>query len=295
MKAILKNIAPDGEPLEAVYIPEKGMNLVSYRKGGIQVIDEATTPLFEQRSAGLGALIGPHFYQQNKAPSGFDESLFPHIAISKSQGRKDPFSHGIARYVPWKFVKSETQIQAELRGSDLYKGVPLSAFEGQDFHMKYEARLLSDGLYISCFIDSERPSLVGLHYYYAVRGHGLIHGEVQNTYRDQEKWKEIPTSWLKSKETHLNFPLPQTADFGFLPAKKHETDRDYHLILDTEAYSLHFQYSSSSDSELSVQIFHPEKASYVCIEPLSACFPPKPKLTRSRLEVKLQIFSPLSE
>jgi hypothetical protein len=289
----LRNTAPDGEELEAIYAPEKGMNLVSYRKGSIQVIDQQTTPLFEERCAGLGALIGPHFYEQSEPPSNYAPSLFPHVAKMQAQGRKDPFSHGIARYVPWKYASSETQIQAELRGTDLIQNTPLTAFEGQDFHMKYEARLLPDGLFISVAITSEKPSLVGLHYYYVFSGKGSVQGQVQNTYRDQANWNPLPASWTDTSPTHLNFTLPQKADYGFIPAYKTETDHEYHVQLNTENYSLHFEFNTSSNEEVSFQVFHPENASYVCVEPLSARFPPGPKLSQSKLETKLQIYNPL--
>jgi len=287
----LRNIAPDGDLLEAIYDPEKGMNLISYRKGNIQVIDQKTAPLFEERCAGLGALIGPHFHNQEAPPADFDPSLFSHVAKMKASGRKDPFSHGIARYAPWKYVNSETQIQAELRGTDLYKGTPLAQFEGQDFHMKYEAQLLSTGLFISLSITSEKTSLIGLHYYYALEGKGSIQGEVQTTYRDQKEWKPLPSEWTGNRPTHLHFDLPQPADFGFLPLHKTETERAYHLNLNTDAYSLHFEYNTDSDSEISCQVYHPENASFICVEPLSARFPPRPTRTMSKLETKLQIFS----
>ena len=290
--AILRNKAPDGEILEAIYAPENGMNLISYRKGNVQVIDQKTMPLFKQRSAGLGAFIGPHFHEQKQPPENYDNSLFPHVKKMKEKGRKDPFSHGIARYVPWKFVNSETQIQAELKGSDLYQGVSLKTFEGQDFHLKYEARLLCDGLFISTSIKSERPSLIGLHYYYRFSENGSIMAEVKKTYRDQNEWKLLPPKWTDTRPTHLSFKLPQIADFGFIPTKRLETEHDFHLNFNTKDYSLRIEYNTSSDSEISCQIFHPENASYVCIEPLSAKNPTDPQLNLSHLEAKIQIFSP---
>lgn len=269
------------------------MNLMSYKLGEIEVIDQATRPLYEERKAGLGSLIGPHFHQRKEVSGGYDESLFPHIAKGKAEGRKDPFSHGIGRYVPWKVVASETQIKAKLTGDDLYKGVPLKVFEGQDFMMTYEARLLPSGLFIEYKVESEKPSVVGLHYYYAFSGKGKIHGDVQNEYRVNNEWKPIPQEWINGRENHLDFPLPQVADFGFLPAKRTPNDHDYHLILDSENYSLHIDYNTASNEEISCQIFHPKDATYLCIEPLSAKCPPNPILNRSALEVKLEIFSPL--
>ena len=278
------------EPLVATFLPEGGMNLASYKLGNVEVIDQNTRSLYEERKAGLGALIGPHFHQREEVSTGYDEALFPHIAKGKKEGRKDPFSHGIGRYVPWKYVASETQIKARLRGDDLYQGVPLKVFEGQDFVMTYEARLLPSGLFIEYKVESEKPSVIGLHYYYAFSGKGSVHGSVQNTYRDQKEWKPLPKEWTKGNENHLHFSLPQQADFGFLPAKKTPNEHDYHLILDTDAYSLHIDYNTASNTEISCQVFHPDKASYVCIEPLSAKNPAAPLLKQNALEVKLEIF-----
>jgi len=292
-KVLLKNISSKGVPLEATFLPDGGMNLISYRLGEIEVIDQNTRPLYKERMAGLGALIGPHFHHRQKISKGFDPSLFPHIARVKAQGKEEPFSHGIARYVPWKYVSSETQIKAHLHGSDLYKGVPLSVFEGQDFKMSYEARLLESGLFIEYKVESEHPSVVGLHYYYALPGKGVVQGEVEPTYRDQKEWKPLPQEWTKEKPTHLHFTLPQEADFGFIPAKKTPNDHDYKWILDTDTYSLHFDFNTASNREITCQIFHPPNTTYVCIEPLSAYFPPEPQLSRSTLEVKIEIFSPL--
>ncbi len=290
-KVILKNCTLDNEPLEATYLPSHGMNLISYRKGDIEAIDQTTFPLFYERFAGLGALIGPHFHQQKEIPTGYDPSLFPHIEKGKKEGRKDPFSHGIGRYVPWKFVCSQTQIQAELHGSTLYKGTSLSTFEGQDFHMKYQARLLSEGLFISFSIESEKPSLIGLHYYYALPKQGVIEGLVKPTYRDGEDWKSLPSLWTKGNHNHLYFPLSQKADFGFLPYRKHLEDHDFQVCLNGKNHSLHIKYTAAAESELSFQIYKKASASFVCIEPLSAKNPKYPRLSHSHLEAKLQIFS----
>ncbi|NRA90672.1 MAG: hypothetical protein HRU43_06060, partial [Simkaniaceae bacterium] len=203
-------------------------------------------PLFHERSAGLGALIGPHFHHRKNPLVNFDSSLFPHIAAQKTKGVREPFSHGIARYVPWKFAKSTTQVKAHLHGSDLYQNTSLKVFEGQDF--------------------------------------------VQDSYRDQNTWSPLKEEWIK--DDHFHFTLPQKADFGFLPKRKAENETDFHLNLNAPDYSLHLDYNAASDKEISCQIFHPENASYVCIEPLSAKDPTNPTLSRSTLEVKLQIFAP---
>ena len=87
MKKIkIKNISKSGKPLEATFIPDGGMNLVSYKLGNIEVIDQNTHSLYEERKAGLGALIGPHFHHRQHIPEfKFDDSLFPHINLIKKK------------------------------------------------------------------------------------------------------------------------------------------------------------------------------------------------------------------
>src|SRR5947209_3792431 len=103
---VLKSQTEKGESMQATFLPEKGMNLVSFKKGNLEVIDQSTLPLFEERFAGLGALIGPHFHRRlpETLPHIADESLFPHIARVKAKGAADPFSHGIGRYAPWTYT-----------------------------------------------------------------------------------------------------------------------------------------------------------------------------------------------
>jgi len=288
----LKNSSITGDTLSATFLPEGGMNLISYRHGDIEVIDQNTNGLYTERKAGLGALIGPHFHERKIISGGFDESLFPHIAKGKAEGRKDPFSHGIGRYVPWKYESGNNWIKASLSGNDLYKGVPLKVFEGQNFSMTYEAHLLSDGLHIKYEVESEQPSVIGLHYYYALADKGNIHGAVENTYRANNEWKPLPKEWTKEyneDNSSLYFELPQKADYGFLPAKEMPNENHYSLVFDSSQYSLHIHYKTASSSEISCQVFHPNDASYVCIEPLSATCPPNPELTHSSLDVKLEI------
>lgn len=191
----LHNLNNDHEELEVTFLPEQGMDLSSYRKGEIEVIDQSTRPLFEERFAGLGALIGPHFHRKpdNDIATGFDESLFPYIARVKAKGVKDPFSHGIARYAPWNYVHSETQIQATLSSKDTWNGVSLRDLEGQDFDMSFDVRLLPNGLFILYGITSENPSVLGLHYYYNLPNKkGIVTGDITPEYRNREIWKPIP-------------------------------------------------------------------------------------------------------
>ncbi|MEM7175414.1 MAG: hypothetical protein AAF443_05780 [Chlamydiota bacterium] len=287
----LTNTTPRGELLTATYSPNSGMNLTSYTCGGVEVIDPNTSSLFDERNAGLGALIGPHFHENPVAPLDFDHSIFPHVDTVLANGRKDPFSHGIARYVPWAHHHSDTQIQAKLCGYHTYHNTPLTTFEGQDFSMTYNARLLNTGLFIRYSITSALPSLIGLHYYYALYNEpAIVSGEVDPVYREGDEWKPLPEKYLKTRTTHLYLPAEGAIDYGLIPRKRDEKERDYRILLSTPTYDLHIEFATASLSEFSYQLYRPQESSYICIEPLSARQPRRPTLTTSTLEVKLQIF-----
>src|SRR5262245_23646805 len=164
----IRSKAHDGEDLTALFLPSKGMNLISYKKGECEAIDQGTWDIFEERYAGLGALIGPHFHHRNPQviPPVKNEELFPHIA--KLKDKSEPFSHGIGRYAPWKIESlNDSSIQASLTGDMIWNGVALKQLEGQNFKMGYGANLAPDGLHIDLYVTSDTESVVGLHTYYA--------------------------------------------------------------------------------------------------------------------------------
>jgi hypothetical protein len=287
----LKNNTENGVPMEATFAPNQGMNLLSFKKGNIEAIDQTTMPLFLERYAGLGALIGPHFHHRPKEAliQKFDESLFPHIAKQKANEVQEPFTHGIARYVPWKYEYSETQISARLRGKDIYKGVLIKDFEGQDFEMTLDVKLIHDGLILQFNIHSELPSVIGFHYYYNYIPSSYVQAFVHEDYKTQETWKQLPSAWYDKIKNKLHFDASQEADFGFKPIE--QTDHPYHLIsLKGSTHLLHVEYISSNEKETSWQLYHPKEASFVCIEPLSALNPRKPILKNSNLQLKISLF-----
>lgn len=269
---------------KAVFYPSKGMNLISFQKEGIEAIDQKTKPLFEEKYAGLGAMIGPHFHHRTNIAAVKDESLFPHIARVKAKGVKEPFSHGIGRYAPWTVIeKSDDRILARLKGSDLWNGVLLSELEGQDFTMQYEAKMQEDGLLISLSVESQNPSVIGLHTYYALDGEGKVTAHVQDDYRDKEI-KKIPADWFYSPNL-LSYSLDQNTDFGFFPFPDPLSTM---ILLETKSHNIRVHYSSPT-VENSWQLWHPKEATFVCIEPLSAKDPRKPKLTASSLKIRIAI------
>jgi hypothetical protein len=285
---VLSTKAADGEILQATYLPEKGMNLISYKKGDLEVIDQTTRNLFEERYAGLGALIGPHFYHRRTEllPKIADESLFPHIARVKAKGTAEPFSHGIARYAPWKATSTDTTVTAILTGKDTWNGVPLSALEGQNFTMRYEAALKPTGLHIEISVVSDTDSLVGIHYYYRLANEsGKVISAVQPEYIDHEALKAIPASWQYDSQNVLTFDLKEDADYTFHP---YPNPLEGKITLDAGDYTLITTYNCNSQ-ENSWQLYHPKGASFVCIEPISSQDPRHANLTVSSLQINLEI------
>jgi hypothetical protein len=285
---VLKNQTPQGDALEAIFLPEKGMNMVSFKRGSVEVIDQSTLALFEERYAGLGALIGPHFHHRNPAilPVIKDESLFPHIAKVKAKGILEPFSHGIARYAPWKASSTQNKVSARLTGKDQWMGILIAELEGQNFTMNFNAELLPDGLHLDLSVVSEADSVVGIHYYYHLpKNRGTIFSQIQNEYRNQEGIKPVPSTWKVDAQHFLTYDLNEEIDCTFYPFPDPLTGT---IVLDAIDYRLTTTYRSPSQ-ENSWQLYHPKGASFVCIEPLSSQDPRHPNLTVSNLHITLQI------
>lgn len=287
---VLDHHTQQGEHLQATFLPEKGMNLISLKKGNIEVIDQTTWNLFEERYAGLGALIGPHFHHRRAEVIAKikDEHLFPHIARVTAKGIQDPFSHGIARYAPWKTEATATSIKAQLTGKDTWNGVVLSTLEGQNFTMRLEVHLKEQGLFLDFSIVSETDSLVGLHYYYALpQGKGRVISEVQKQIGIKGEQHPIPSDWKLDAQQRLTFDLQQEADITFRP---YPDPLKGHILLETDGYQLVTRYECAC-AENCWQLYHPKDASFVCIEPLSAQDPRHPNLTVSSLKIHLEILS----
>jgi len=274
--------------LAAHFLPEKGMNLISFKKGDVEVIDQNTWPLFEERYAGLGAMIGPHFHQRapESIPPWPDEMLFPHLKKLKAKGAKDPFSHGIGRYAPWRVVsQTDSTLVAELSGEDRWQGISLKELEGQDFKMSYTAKLSEIGLSIELAVQSEHVSLVGLHTYYALdQGCGQVVSCVQEEYNDMGVFRPIPATW-NYQQHRLELELPQAIDYGFLP---YPDPLHADVLLTTASHQVRVQ-SWAKQQEHAWQIWQPEGGTFVCIEPLSAKNPRHCVATSSRIKILISI------
>lgn len=288
----LTNYDSENKLLQAVFAPYHGMNLLSYSRDGIEVIDQTTHDEFVTRYSGHGPLIGPHFHEftEHTLPEGVTGERFPHVQVMKERKRKDPFSHGIARYAPWTYMHSGTQIQGELHGKDVWNGVPLQDIEGQDFEIRFEARLLSTGLFLKYSIQSEHPSVIGLHYYFALHGDNpYFQTHVRPKRNVDGTLSAIPTDWLVKGKDLLHLPLNSAYDCGFFPDAD---EKGVRASLFTEAFTLNTHYFVPNSMEFMVQVYRPEGAAYCCIEPLTAQEPRMPILNHSQLECKLEILPP---
>ncbi len=218
MSVTLKKAAKDGTLYEATFLPEKGMNLISFKKGGVEIIDQSTRSLFEERYAGLGALIGPHFHHRKEEliTSVPFEERFPHIARVKAKGVKEPFSHGIARYAPWNYSAKENRITARITGNDTWQDVLLSSLEGYIFAVYMDVELREEGLFLELSVEADRPSVVGAHYYYAIGNEkAFIETDIKEQYFDGKNLQPLPEEWKKNARTVI--PLHQALDLGFFP------------------------------------------------------------------------------
>lgn len=285
---VLEHQTKEGERLQATFLPDQGMNLISLKKDDTEVIDQSTRNLFEERYAGLGALIGPHFHHRKAEIIAKikDETLFPHIARVKAKGVQEPFSHGIARYAPWKAEATKNSIKAQLSGKDTWNGVSLIELEGQNFNMKMEVHLKEEGLFLDLSVVSDTASLVGIHYYYALpQGKGRVISNIQNQVIMNGELKPIPSDWQFDTQQQLTFDLENEADYTFHP---YPNLLKGHILLETDEYQLHTRYECAC-AENCWQLYHPKDASFVCIEPISSKDPRHPNLTVSSLNIHLNI------
>jgi len=285
----LRGKTPSHETLEAIFLPSCGMNMISYKKGDIQVIDQSTQDQFDERMAGLGAIIGPHFHRRKKEilPTIPSEELFPHIARVKAKGVDDPFSHGIARYAPWTVKDlSDSKITCVLNGKDLWNGVSLAALEGQDFHMEWTSEIKDGTLTIQLSVVSSADSIVGLHHYYRLGNKkGRIFAQVQETCLDLKVKKQVKDIAVIDEKRCMIFDLDRSIDCAFYPDPDPCSGE---ILLDASDYKLRLSYHAPSQ-ENCWNLYHPEGSSYVCIEPLSAKDPRHPNLTVSSITAHLKI------
>ncbi|OGN62633.1 MAG: hypothetical protein A3F09_03895 [Chlamydiae bacterium RIFCSPHIGHO2_12_FULL_49_11] len=271
---------------EAHFDVERGLNLISLKKGEVDLIEQSTRPIFEERMGGLGPLIGPHFYERREQDIPFtpDASMFPHVRAMQREGKKDMFSHGIARYVQWNEDSTDTTLTAHLSGMDTHHGMTLAALEGFNFRMDFKAHLSSSGLNIDFKCESEgHPCILGLHYYFSVhQPAAFIRLRSEEKYNDKQDWKPLRPEW-KREGGRIELPMTDEYDFVFVPKLENGVA---HAELIDKSQVLSVSYTPVH-SEHSFQIYHPKEAPFVCIEPVSATNARRVTATKNHLKIRI--------
>ena len=274
--------------LKALYAPGQGMNLISLSLDSYEFIEQSTKDLFTKRNSGLGPLIGPHFHHrvQNQIPPLQDKNLFKH---TKNKDLVEPFSHGIARYVPWNYEASDMSLRAHLSGLDSFKNQSLASLEGFDFKLDYEVHLTESGLYIHYSGQSPtNPCVIGLHYYLACDPTGHIQIESDDTYGDMGQIKPLKHSWINPDFNGIDFPLSESADYTI---RRESKSNEGTATLFNKDYKIKIQYQSSSN-EHSFQLYHPRGENFCCIEPISAKNPRQASALKSNMKIHIDIALP---
>lgn len=270
-RVVLKSETSSGQALEAVFLPEQGMKLVSLKRGDRELM-------------GVGGdirVIGPHFADRHRGtlPVLKDPSAWTHIA----EGHHDPFHHGVARYAPWKVEASKDALRAQISGKDTWNETLLKDLEGQAFTMQLNAKLSPEGLSLYVAVVGDADSLVGLDYRFAVKnGNGRVHGDVGDEYIDKSGSKPLPPEWLNG-QGRLNWPLDKPIDAIFHSFRE-PLHRSIHL--ETADYKLQLDYSCKN-AENSWQL--KREGAFVHLTPLAAKSPYRPVLTVNSLTANLSI------
>lgn len=284
---VLKQKAEDGELLEAVFMPQSGMNLISFKKGAREAIDPSVREAAAKGSVGSGGIIGPHFQSRTPSliPTLKNPQAFSHWTELQKQGVNDPFFNGVGLYAPWTAQQTETRLTATLSGKENWNEESLSALAGQNFKMTVEAELKSDGLHLFLAVVSDSDSLIGIDYRYALpEGKGKVVSGVKKHYYKNNQLEEIPPSWSYSSNGTLHVDLQESTQAAFHPSNPLEGK----IKLETSSHTLHLQYKSICQ-ENAWFLSHASKAPFVQLIPLSSQNPWRPNLSVSSLSIHLKI------
>ena len=273
-KIVLKSTNEKGQALEAVFETTQGVNLISFKKEQLEVIDPSS-----------GSLIGPHFGSRHVIPSIKEASFQQHIEELKKH-HQDPFYNGVARYAPWKILSTKDNLfTATLISKDTWKEATLTNLEGQVFVMHYTAELNSQGLAVSLSVVSDADSVVGTDFRFKLpEGQGKVISDVKEIALRSGKEEPLPHN-LKNDTHTMVWDLANPCEYIFHPFTNPVSGK---IILETESYSLETVYKSRNQ-ENSWQLKREKDASYVSINPLSAKNPWFPNLTVSSIDIQFTI------
>ncbi len=272
--------------IKATFDPEHGLNMVSLIIEGKELIDQSTKKGFQESSRGLSPLIGPHFYHRAPDAIPFFDTEALHLLSKKLRFRDEvePFSHGIARYVPWRVLETTaTSFKAELDSHDKVLDWTLAEIEGFDFVLGFEASVTERAIEI-CYSakSTSQPVVVGLHTYYALQ-EGMHFAELSGApfYYDKLNRRSVPHDWLVNQT--LKIPLDQALDYTFSPQLSREGFGEVELHCGVSALKI----EAKAHPDLSFQLYRPADASYICVEPIAAINPRIVTQKHASLEVHI--------
>jgi galactose mutarotase-like enzyme len=278
----------EDQGIKATFNPDKGLNLMSLVIEGHELIEQSTLKGFLESSRGLGPLIGPHFHHRviDTIPY-LDDAILDKLQ-TKLQFRREaePFSHGIARYVPWKVTRQQkNSFHAILDSHDTIEGITLGEIEGFDFVMEFEATVSPRELQIVYKAKSTtQPVVVGLHTYYNLQ-------PTMNTidlvgapfYYDKLNKKTVPPEWYGDRG--LKIPLNKPLDYTFSPQLDKEGFGE--VKVKTGVSNLLIQAKAYPD--LSFQLYRMEDSPFICIEPIAAINPRIVTQKNASIEVRISL------
>ncbi len=240
--------------LRAVVAPGLGMSLVDLTVGEVPILERRRKQIFLDYRKGLGPLIVPHFNQEREIPPT-QRSVFPHAAHLAELGVRDPFQHGVGRYVPWSFQTAGRSVTGRIGGGDRYRGATLRELQGFDFDAQLRYTLTGASLEVAFDVSSaEHVVACGIHFYY-----DLVNPETARV--------RLP---VREGDGTLTLPLDRGYDRAWEPRPGADGRAAYTLT--TDAYTLVTEVRVRGDpGEVfdSVILFSPEGETFACIEPLS--------------------------
>lgn len=277
-----------GRPMTALFAPEAGMSLLSFKVGEVELIQTSTQKKFDDTREGLGTVVGPHFSQRHattypKIPS---DCGMPQIPKLTERGFHDLIPNGIARYASWKVASEESSFKAELTGKDLLGTIPLSQLQGQNFKIEMAASLQRSGLKVELSVVSDIDSLIGLDYRFRLpESKGEADTRVQPYTIHRDGRQGIPKTWnFDNHFLHLNLENEVDVFLQPFPDLCEGT-----ILLKTADYTLQTNYWCSS-AENHFGLFKPKGEEWISIQPMTSSNPYKPQLSVSSIKIH---FDPL--
>ena len=211
-RVVLKSHSDNGHPLEAIFLPAQGMNLISFKKGDVEIIDQ-TPPLIQ-------GIVGPYYGQRiaQIIPHCKEEPYVQHAKKMELLGYHDPFAYGIARYASWRYSSTENSLSASLNDKDLWNGISLKTLVGQAFEMHISVNIHSKGLKFLFSIVSDSDSLVGMQYFFQLpEKKGKIQSKIQDTYLSSEGHSQVPLALTPNEKNFLEYAFEKPIQMAFFP------------------------------------------------------------------------------